>query len=316
MRILKILAFSGTALAACSSYGAPLTAAQILTQFNVVSKTTLTTGHDIEGRVVANEITGGATFYNKPDGSVSNYAAINAIKIDNFNANINNGGKVDYQTTNGARFNYNGGGSASQSPSFAMSDFTTPLDALSDQLGLLSANSFVNASDPNRFTFNLTPNAAGTAVFDLSTALLSTSRNLLFSGSAQTIIINVTGTSFFDTSNFNADAFLNSHVIWNFEDATSLSFQNWHGAVLAGDAAVTNSSAMEGMLYAKSFTGNGELHDVSFLGTLPADPAPPAAVPEPATIATFLTGLLLLAFAGRRQRQRQNQAQRRPVIAA
>jgi choice-of-anchor A domain-containing protein len=315
MRILKILAFSGAALAACSSYAAPLTAAQILTQFNVVSKTTLSSGHDIEGRVVANEITGGATFYNKPSGSVSNYAAINAIKIDNFNANINNGGKVDYQTTNGARFNYNGGGSASQSPSFAMSDFTTPLDALSDQLGLLSANSFVNASDPNRFTFNLTPNAAGTAVFDLSTALLSTSRNLLFSGSAQTIIINVTGASFFDTTNFNADAFLNSHVIWNFEDATSLSFQNWHGAVLAGDAAVTNSSAMEGMLYAKSFTGNGELHDVSFLGTLPADPVPPVtAVPEPATIATFLTGLLMLAFAGRRQRQSRRQRSR--VIAA
>ena len=55
-------------------------------------------------------------------------------------------------------------------------------------------------------------------------------------------------------------------MIWNFEDATSVSVKQWHGAVLAGDASVTNNSPMEGFLYAKNFTGDGELHDFPFEG--------------------------------------------------
>jgi choice-of-anchor A domain-containing protein len=44
-------------------------------------------------------------------------------------------------------------------------------------------------------------------------------------------------------------------VIWNFEDATNITVNQWHGAVLAGDATVTNGSPMEGFLYAKNFVG-------------------------------------------------------------
>ncbi len=307
MRSLNILALVVASLASGVSSAAALTASQILSQFNVVATTTLTSGHDIEGRVVAGEITGGATFYNNPRGAASSFAAINAIKIDSFNANINNGGSVNYQTSDAAHFNFNGGGSAGyQSTPFAMSDFTTPLNALALQLAQLSANSTVNANDPNNFTFNLTPDATGTAVFNLTTAQLSASRNIVFSGTAQTIIVNVTGTSFVDTTNFNANSFLNTHIIWNFENATSLSFTGWHGTVLAGNAAVTNSSAMEGFLYANSFTGNGELHDYGFAGTLPTvvtPNAPVAQVPEPGVLALFLAGALsLMGLAALRRR--------------
>jgi len=299
MRFIKLLVFCTVATAAGGSYATALTASQILSQFNAVVTGTFTSGDDVEGRVIANEIKGGATFYNNPDGSTSAYGAVNANKIDSFNANVNNGGKVDYQTSNAAHFNLNGGGTISQTPSFAISDFATALNGLSNQLGALTANSVVNSKDPNQFTFDLTPNASGVAVFDISSALLSSSRNILFTDTSatNTIIINVSGTSFTDTSNFNANAFLNTHIIWNFEDATSLSFEGWHGTVLAGDASVTNSSAMEGTLYAANFTGNGELHDDPFAGTLPTS----AAVPEPASIALFLSGLLLLLLAYRRR---------------
>ena len=103
-----------------------------------------------------------------------------------------------------------------------------------------------------------TPNASGEAVFQLSAAALQSARNLVFSGSAGTIVIDVTGNSFVDATTFNASAFLNEHVIWNFATATSLSFQGWHGSVLAPDATVSNSSAMEGFLYADDFQGGGE----------------------------------------------------------
>ena len=313
MRLLKIMAFLALATAASASYATALTASQILTQFNAVVTGTFTSGHDVEGRVIANEITGGATFYTNPDGSTSTYGAVNANKIDNFNANINNGGKVDYQVSDAAHFNFNGGGSASQTPSFAMSDFATTLDALSAQLDAMTANSVVNAKDPNSFTFNLTPNASGVAVFDISSALLSTSRNIVFSDTSatNTIIINVSGSSFTDTTNFNANAFLDTHIIWNFEDATSLSFQGWNGTVLAGNASVTNSSAMNGTLYAKNFNGNGELHDDAFAGVLPTSNTP-SAVPEPATYALFLSGLLLMLLAYRR---RNSAAVRLPVLS-
>ncbi|MFL9923636.1 choice-of-anchor A family protein [Herbaspirillum lusitanum] len=314
MRILKALVLLAAALGASASYAAALTASQILSQFNVVVSTTLTSGHDIEGRVVADEITGGATFYNNPSNVASSYGAITANKIDSFNANINNGGSVAYKNSDSAHFNLNGGGTVTQNASFSLSDFTAPLNALSVQLSQMTANSTVNGTDPNNFTFVETANSSGTAVFSVTTAQLAAARNLLFSGSATTIIINVTGSSFNQTANFNASAFLNANVIWNFVDATNLSFTNWHGAVLAGNAAVTNSSAMEGFLYAKSFTGNGELHDRPFTGTLPASTT--AAVPEPSSYPLILLGLVMLVLATRVRASQRKSGGLRPVAAS
>jgi choice-of-anchor A domain-containing protein len=285
-----------------------LTASDIMSQFNAVVTGKFSSAHDVEGRLVAGELVTGATFYNAPRGKASAFAAVNALKIDNFNANLNNGGSVNYQASNGATFNLNGGGKVQQqSTAFSMSDFSTPMDALMGQLGALASNSVVDARDSNNFTFKLTPDAAGMAVFNLTTAVLGGASNILFSGSASTIIVNVTGSTFAEMGNFNASGNLNSQIIWNFIDATSLSFKGWHGAVLAGNGNVINSSAMEGMLYAKSFVGGGELHDYQFTGTLPTGAAAARAVPEPATWAMCAIGLLALG-AGRRRRPGRGRA--------
>jgi choice-of-anchor A domain-containing protein len=171
----------------------------------------------------------------------------------------------------------NGGGTIKQNnPAFAMSDFTTPLNALQAQLGGLDKNSnfaIVNGV----LTFNVMP-VDGVAVFDISASELATPNAAIsFTNetSATTIIINVTGGSFTEGGgeNFNGDTYLAEHAIWNFGDAPTVSVKQWFGAVLAGDATVSNSSPINGFLYAENFNGMGELHDFPFEGTVPRAPS-------------------------------------------
>jgi choice-of-anchor A domain-containing protein len=292
------------------AHAAVLTADDILTQFNAVVSNYFSTQHDVEGRLVAGNINNGgsSTFYEKPNAlsAPSSFRGVNALTIQNCpGCNVNNGGGVNFVTSNAGAFNLNGGGSVSQNnPSFAMSDFTTPLDVLQSKLAGMIANSNFSSPNNNSLVFNVTPGASGTAVFDMTAAQLAggpgDNYNITFANetSASTIVINVTG-SFTEGGgeNFNGDTYLNQHVVWNFEDATNVNVKFWHGAVLAGDASVTNSSPMEGFLYAKNFTGGGELHDFPFDGTVPG------AVPEPSTWAMMALGFAGLGFLGFRRRK-------------
>ena len=278
-----------------------MTAADILGQFNAVITGRYTSTSDVEGRLATGTLAGGATFY-LPRGTAaaSGFGAVNALDITNgvASANVNNGGRVNWVNGDAGTFNLNGGTIGRNTPAFTMSDFTTPLHVLAAGLAALAANSTVNGSDPNNFAFNETPDGSGTAVFGLTTAQLSAARNIAFNGAAATIIVNVTGTAFSDTANFNASDTLNRHLIWNFVDAASLNFQGWHGTVLAEGAGVTNTSAMEGVLYAQNFTGGGELHDFTFAGVLPSVTLS-TGVPEPGTAALLggaLVGLSVLAW--------------------
>ena len=143
----------------------------------------------------------------------------------------------------------------------------------------LAANSTATIT-ANSITFNVAP-VDNMSVFDITASQLETpnaSINFDFNGAQGPltgIIINVTGaTSFNELSsmNFNPTTYEDEHVIWNFDGFTSLSFYQWGGAILAGDATVSNQNALNGFLYAENLTGNGELHDYPLLG-----------VPEPST---------------------------------
>jgi choice-of-anchor A domain-containing protein len=296
-------------VATLPAHAAVLTAEDILTQFNAVVTGNFSTNSDVEGRLVAGNINnnGSSTFYEKPNPSSasSSFQGVNALTVQKCpGCNVDNGGGVNFVTSNAGTFNLNGGGSVSQNnPSFAMSDFTTPLNALQAKLAGMIANSNFSSPNNNSLVFDVTPDASGTAVFDMTAAELAggptDNYSIMFANetSASTIVINVTG-SFSEGGgeNFNGDTYLNSQVIWNFEDATAVGVKFWHGAVLAGDASVTNSSPMEGFLYAKSFTGSGELHDFPFDGTVPGG------VPEPSTWAMMAIGFAGLGFLGFRRR--------------
>jgi choice-of-anchor A domain-containing protein len=285
-----------------------LTALEILQQFNAVISNNFTSTADVEGRLVANTIVGGATFYNNPNplSAPSAFAAVSAERITGCNwCNIDNGGGVDYVTSDSGSFNFNGstrGSAVQDSPAFTMSEFTQPMNALVTELTGLSANSTINASNTNDVTFDVTPDADGIAVFTVSDAELASYAGVSFSNvtSAKTIVIDVTGSSFAQNFNYVDTAanilYENEHVIWNFEDASSVSIKTIHGAVLAEDATVTNNSPIEGMLYAENYVGNGELHNYPFEGVLPGA----AAAPEPSTWAMMGLGFLGLAFLGRR----------------
>ena len=129
------------------AHAAVLTAEDILTQFNAVVSNNFSTNSDVEGRLVAGNINNGgsSTFYEKPNSSSapSSFKGVNALTIRNCpSCNVNNGGGVNFITSNAGTFNLNGGGSVSQNdPSFAMSDFTTPLDALQAKLAAMISNS-------------------------------------------------------------------------------------------------------------------------------------------------------------------------------
>ena len=289
-------------LAASVAQASVLTAQEILSQFNGVISSSYTSTSEVEGRLAANNITGGATFYNDPDplSAPSAFQAVNAQTIAaTGNYNIDNGGSVNYIVSNAATYNFNNGGSlVYQSPDFAMSDFTTPLNALVSQLSSLSDNSTINTSDPNNYIFVVTPDASGTAVFSISTTTLQSANNISFADvtSAKTIIVNVSGLSFEQNFNDNTNnEYENYHVIWNFEDANSLTFnREFHGAVLGKDATVTNTNSIDGMLYAKNLDAHGELHDYPFQGSVV--PIPPSAI----LLGSGLLGLGLLGYRRKR----------------
>jgi len=304
LRLITAAFLGGSFAAVVPANADPLTAAQILTEFNAVIPGTFSTTSDVEGRLVAGTIanTTSSTFYAMPNplSSASTYQAVNALTIASCpSCDVNNGGSVNFINSNAGNFNFNAGGGhpkgslVRNSPPFVMSAFTNPLNTLETNLSTLMPNSTFNGT-----AFIVTP-VNGVAVFDISTTDLDSLSNIAFINlsPSDTIIVNVTGTSFAQIANFNApDATFNSHTIWNFEGATDLSFKFWHGAVLAGSASVTNSSPIEGFLYAKNFTGDGELHDFPFTPTL---------VPEPSTWALSMIAFGALGFLGWRRSTRR-----------
>jgi choice-of-anchor A domain-containing protein len=186
-------------------------------------------------------------------------------------------------------------------PTFA-STIKTPLTNLSTQLEGLTANSTVSSSN-GTLTFNATPNTSGQAVFNISASVLTGgNENVSFNANgATTIIVNVTcGGSNCSISLPSSTDFLNpttnaADTIWNFYNASTLNFgAEFGGTVLAPDAAVANSSPIDGDLIANSFSGTGELHNYPFTGNLNF------AVPEPASIALLGVGFLGLIMVRRR----------------
>ncbi len=268
----------------------------ILKDFNAVIYTNGSTPSDIEGAAVIGGNFSGATVFNNPTKSQTQPAGFGVLTVFGNTSggpiNINNKGSAYVEGTHGAKINFNGGGVYLTDPGYTISDFEKPLNALSKSLSKLTATSVLPTTDNNE-VIKATPGTNGIAVFDITAAELDAIPSYKISlNGAKTIIFNVDDVGG-KTINFGANDETGTtganDIIWNFYNATTVNLNTLiPGTVLAPLANVSNGNQIDGDLIAKSWTGNGELHDWAFDGPLPV-----SAVPE---VSTWM--MMLMGFAG------------------
>ena len=289
-------------LGGASANAASVNVGTALKDFNAIIFGNASTTSDIEGAAVIGGNFSGATVYNNPTaaqpagfGALTVYGSTNGNPI-----NMDNGGSAYVGGTHGAIINFNGGGGYIGAPGVTIADFETAFDSASAKLSTLTATSTLPAPGNNE-VINATPGASGIAVFDITAADLAAipSYNIALNG-ASTVIFNVSG----DTIDFNGNDESGTtgadNIIWNFYQATKVTLgTELAGTVLAVQATVNNSNAIDGTLVAASWGGDGELHNYGFAGPLPAG------VPEPSTWAMMLLGFGGMGAMLRRARVRR-----------
>jgi choice-of-anchor A domain-containing protein len=287
---------------------APLTATDVLTQFNAVITGNFASTADVEGRtLVGGNVTRGATFFGKPgDASPSSASGLTVFGdvTSSGSMSVNNGGGATIGGTSSAIINANGGGTVTTGAAASLPDFGStfraPLLALSSALARLPTDSSLPSSPPG-FPNNVPVTASagtGMAVFRITADQLDDYASFRVNLNGRSgAIFNVSGASYTGNANFLNALAVARDIIWNFTEATSLAFNTqWGGTVLAPLATVTNSTPIEGTLFAASYVGSGELHSQPFRQALP----PATLVPEPASIMLYGLGLAWLLTARRR----------------
>ncbi len=170
--------------------------------------------------------------------------------------------------------------------------------------GLSTSANFSITGDSNNKTFKYTGAATDLAVFNIAGSDLANLNWSVDFGSALNVLINVSG-SVFNAGNAHVNGFQSkaNNVLWNFADATALNFgDSWYGSILALNATINTGSNLNGAIAAKSYIGNGEIHDYHWSYTPPTPPKPPVKVSEPSTLLLSLLGLGLM-LVGRLRRK-------------
>jgi choice-of-anchor A domain-containing protein len=239
-------------------------------------------------------------------------------------ATITAGGNVNFPSGTTYYGNVVAGGSITgnaatswlQSPYQAYANTTPAVDFAAQQASMTQLSQAIAAMTPtgtDEYKWSqlfLTGTGPGNVqVFDVSASDLAASSNIVVAGvdSSATLIINVHGTT--ASMHGGMDNFFaahNSHVLFNFIDATSLTFSSigLEGSVLAPNADVNGSSGVIwGQLVAASWTGQMQVNQVYYDGYVPAtgQPRENVAAPAPATGALFAAGLGFMAWRRRRR---------------
>lgn len=279
--------------------------AGIITQFNQVVLGNLNTNQDTEGNVfIGGTLSGSAAnFGTHLDRNTWRTLDVLTVGGNTTLGNINlNAGNYRRQGTRSGNFNNNGGGQeiVDATVTSHINDYRDELVNTSSFLAGLASNSTIQSPSGQPGPLRFIANPVGpdnVAIFTISASQLASSlvqQIELVRNGASSIIINVTGTSLnFAGGNFVGD-WTNSAVrattLWNFNTATSINLdRNWNGAILAPNASLTNSTAIDGSVFVNSMTQRGEVHLPGYTGY----------IPTPGTTALMGLGGL---FAARRRR--------------
>jgi choice-of-anchor A domain-containing protein len=262
-------------------------------------------GLTVLGNATKVRVQGGATVLgNFTDSDVQNG---NSVYGTASNVNFNGGGS--YYALGSSTGTWNATDAQARKDTALATNFSALLNGASDAYkALASTGSSVSNNGFGKLTFNAVAGSNGVAVFDLaglSSALTSAYEFEFVLGAGVTsVILNsnlVTGTLHANFIGSSSAASIGSKLLWNFYDATSLSFTTaFGGSILATDATISNpggGSNLEGGVFVKSITQGSEIHQNAFVGTVPTTVP---AVPEPSSWLLLALGLSALSLYGRR----------------
>lgn len=215
------------------------------------------------------------------------------------------GGNLVYGGSLNANVNFNSGEgvvSAVHTPGLSVAGIQQALNQSASDYAALGSNGSFAAGEL------LYDGADSLAVFslDASDVFAANTSLKLFSGGAETVIINVAGTQIvagggvnltgngfqFGANTQNVGA---RNILWNFYEAETIDFNNLAmvGSVLAPYAHISGGAVFDGSVAAMSYTGAREFHQYTFI-------PPTVTVPEPSALLILLAGLCWIAVVRRR----------------
>ncbi|MEP2652968.1 MAG: choice-of-anchor A family protein [Paraglaciecola sp.] len=293
----------------CSQVNATVNTQSHVGSYNLILKNDLQTNAEVEGSAyIGGNINGNTIVFGAALSSETNVDAVTVVGNISPKLTIQNGHNAVYGGTSANGFNLNGGGSATNvTQSTLASEFNSIYDQVisdSNYFAGLETNGSFDGSDQNNklITANET---SGLNVININASDLSNGGELDLAQIPDVpVVVNVIGGGdiVITTKIGNKGAGLQgdslaSLVLWNFNTATSISFQGdgWVGSILAPYADVSSSTGhLEGALAAKSYSGNVELHNSLFAYTPDTSTTTPTEVPAPTGLALMGLGLLFI----------------------
>ncbi|MCJ2184945.1 choice-of-anchor A family protein [Novosphingobium sp. 1949] len=271
----------------------------------------------VPGLTVVGDVTGSTKNLNNGSGAVVGGNVESGFNLNGSTQTVLVGGTISNTNVNS---NVVESGLSATDPAYIQnltqqaSLIETSTQGLTYSLSQMEATSTVSITGTSA-TFTAVANSDGVAVFNIDAATLDGITEISFNtNGADTVIVNVSGTSITLDQNFLGNASgLGESVIWNFYEATDLTVKTgWYGSILAPYAAATTYNFIEGSAVFASLNQYGEMHVGTYSGSW--DPAPTdttsssttsssggTAVPEPGMVGLFALGLAALVLLRRRR---------------